>query len=109
MDYPNLNAVPLVIIAAEIGTTADELASRFGDAVTLDAAGIRCVPTERARVLLAAHRAAVKAEAECRAEQARQFQERMVEIDRRNRAQQTAGRPAVSGNALADLMAGDQQ
>ena len=49
MDYPNLNAVPLVIVAAEVGATADELAQRFGDAVTLDAAGLRCVPTERAR------------------------------------------------------------
>ena len=33
----------------------------------------------------------------------------MAELDRRNRAQRTAGRPAVSGNALADLMAGDEQ
>lgn len=56
------NLVPLVTIAAELGTTADRLASRFGDgAVIEDDCGIRCITRERARELIAAHRAAVQA------------------------------------------------
>ena len=111
MDYqPNSNSlVPLVVLALEIGTTADELASRFGDAVTLDAAGIRCVSTERAGIYVAAHRGAQKDEQEILQRQQAEFQARMAELDRRNRAQRTSGRPAVSGNAYADMIAGDQR
>ncbi len=101
--------VPLTLVALEIGASADELAQRFGDDVVYDDAGLRCVPTERARVLLAAHCASQQAEKECLRRQRAEAERRMAELDRRNRAQRIAGRPAVSGNTLADLMAGDQQ
>jgi hypothetical protein len=67
MNYPNSNDVAaLTLVAAEVGATADELASRFGDAVMIDDAGIRCIPTEIACELITAHRAAVQAERERR-------------------------------------------
>ena len=56
MHASNSSTVELVTVAAEIGISADELAQRFGDAVVEDAAGIRCVATDRARAFLADHR-----------------------------------------------------
>jgi hypothetical protein len=60
MNHPN---VPLATIALELGTTADELARRFGDAVVVDdGTGLRCVPAERCREAVNAHRSALQAE-----------------------------------------------
>lgn len=111
VQYSNRNdAVPLNLVAAEVGLSADELAQRLGDAVAFDAVtGLRSISAERCREYLASHRAAQQAEKECLQRQQAEFQARMAELDRRNRAQRIGGRPAVSGNALADLMADDQR
>jgi hypothetical protein len=53
---------PLTLIALEVGGDADALAVKFADAVTLDDAAMRCVPTDTARQYIANHRAAVQAE-----------------------------------------------
>src|SRR5262249_48673671 len=50
--------VPLTVLALELGTTADVLAAKFRDDVTLDDIGIRCVSADTARQFLADHRAA---------------------------------------------------
>ena len=58
----------MVTVAAEIGATADELAARLADDVVVDdVTGLRVVPTQRARVYLAALRAAQQAQADRRA------------------------------------------
>ena len=111
-NYPNSNnAVPLTLVAAEVGLSTDELTQRLGgDAVAFNAVtGLRSISAQRCREYLASHRAAQQAEKECLQRQQAEFQARMAELDRRNRAQRIGGRPAVSGNALADLMAGDQR
>ncbi len=66
--HPNSNSstIALVTVAAEVGIGADELAQRFGDAVIVDAAGVRCISAERAREFITTHRALRQAEAERR-------------------------------------------
>ena len=97
--------VPLVLVGLELGCKVGQLTRRLsGDDVILDSIGMRCITRERARALFAQRDAA-------RAEQARrqaEFQSHMAEVDQRNRAQRTGGRPAVSGNAYADMV-GDQR
>ena len=60
------------------------------------------ISAQRCREYLTSHRAAQQAEKECLQRQQAEFQARMAELDRRNRAQRIGGRPAVSRNALAD-------
>src|SRR3954453_21000388 len=54
--------VQLVLVAAEIGRDADELAVQLGDAVILDVAAIRCVAVAVARDLITTHRRRLKDE-----------------------------------------------
>jgi hypothetical protein len=61
MTDPN-TLIPLATVAAEIGSDADVLAARLGDAVTPDDIGIRCIPADIARDQIARHRAAVQAD-----------------------------------------------
>ena len=100
---------PLTLIAAEIGGDANALAVKFGNAVTLDAAGLRCVPTDAAREFITDHRAAVAAEGDrLRAERdaARQrphpTRERIRAIGRQQEQFDGADVPA-----LGVLLAGD--
>jgi hypothetical protein len=58
------NLVPLTLVALEIGGDASVLAVKLGDAVELDTAGFRCVPTDTARQIITEHRQAVAAEHE---------------------------------------------
>ena len=54
--------VPLVLLAAELGAHAEDLVVQLGDAVLVDHVGLRSVPVDVAKEVLAAHRAAVEAE-----------------------------------------------
>lgn len=60
MSTPPLT--PLTLVALEIGGDAGALAVKFADSVTLDEAGLRCVPTDTAHQFIANHRAAVQAQ-----------------------------------------------
>ena len=61
-NHPVSHSVPLSVVAAEIGTSADELAVRAGNAVIVDeTTGLRSLPAERCRELISAHHAAVQA------------------------------------------------
>jgi hypothetical protein len=51
------NLTPLTLVAAEIRTSADELARRYDDDVVVNDAGLRCVAMERPCVLIAANAA----------------------------------------------------
>jgi hypothetical protein len=55
-----MNHVPLTLIALEVGATADALAARFGDAVTIDGIGLRSVSADAARQFLTDHRASLQ-------------------------------------------------
>jgi hypothetical protein len=106
-QHPQLE--PLVTVAAEIGADADVLAGRLAGAVELNAAGIRCIPTDTARQVIADHRAAVQAmrdrQLARRAEAARRphpIRERVRALQRQQERFAGADVPA-----LAVLMASD--
>jgi hypothetical protein len=98
--------VSLVLVGLELDCNVGQLTTQLSsDDVILDSIGMRCITRERARALFTQRDAA-------RAEQARrqaEFEAHMAELDQRNRAQRIVGRPAVSGNAYLDMVAGDQQ
>jgi hypothetical protein len=49
MNHRPTALTPLTLIAAETGGDADALAVKFADAIRLDDAAMRCVPTDTAR------------------------------------------------------------
>lgn len=60
--------VPLSLVAAELDTSADDLANQFADDVMVDdVTGLRSIPAEVCRVFLADRRAAQQAEQDRRA------------------------------------------
>jgi hypothetical protein len=102
VKYSNTNAVvPLTLVAAEVGMTADELASRFGDAVTEDDAGLRGVTTETA--VHRARRAAQRAERERRAAERVEARRRPNPIRERVRAIAAAQEKFVGGHDMPAL------
>jgi hypothetical protein len=101
---------PLTLIALEIGADADALAVKFADSVTLDDAGMRCVPTDTARHYITDHRAAVAAERERKAAQreaARQQPHPVRERVRALQAAQARWEHVTDVPALAVMTAGD--
>ena len=108
MDDQNNHLVPLVTVAAEIGISADEVAQRLGDSVTVDAAGLRAVAAERARVFLADHRAAQQAQRERAERQQAEFAAKHDAELRRRLQRIRALPPAQDGvPALALMLARD--
>lgn len=58
----NSNPIPLTLVAAEIGMTADHLGERLGTAVITNDIGLRCISSDVARDVIAGHRAALQAQ-----------------------------------------------
>jgi hypothetical protein len=61
MNDKGNDIVPLALIALELGIALDALVSRLGSAIVVDGIGIRCLPTDGARHVVAEHHAAVRA------------------------------------------------
>ena len=104
--HPNSNnSVPLVVLALEVGISADELAARLGDDVVVgDVTGLRSVGGERSRGHLAAVRAAQRAEREraahWQAEFTAKYDQEHHQLMQRVKAIQARGTPLTDGNAI---------
>ena len=99
------NLTPLSLVAAEANTTADELERVFGDHVTIDSAGIRCVPAPVAADHLRRWRQQQQVQAEATAARQAESRRRAGQISARNAAQRRGGIPAgANSSALADVL-----
>jgi hypothetical protein len=111
MNSPNAYLVPLAVIALELEIDVNALAGQFGDAVTIDAAGLRCVEAGRSRAYLANANAARQAERERIQRQAAETAERIDAANAPLRALLSAiqAQPAAEPGtpALAAMIAND--
>jgi uncharacterized protein YhaN len=109
-DHRPTALTPLTLIAAETGGDADTLAVKFADAVTLDGAGLRCVPTDTARQYITDHRAALQAEQNRKAAQREAARQQPHPVRERIRAlqrQQEEWEGSTDVPALAVMTASD--
>lgn len=106
---PNPQLVPLTLVAAEIGGDANALAAKIGDAIVLDGIGLRCLTADRARTVIADHRAAVQAQRDQRRAEVAEARRRPDPLRERvraiARAQERFGGADLP--ALAVMTAGD--
>ena len=104
--------IPVAIVAGEVGADTDELAARLGNAVTLDAIGVRCIPADTAVDLITDHRAALQAERDRKAAQREAARQRPHPVRERIRAlqrQQEEWQGDRDTPALARALAGDPE
>ena len=104
--------IPVAIVAGEVGADTDELAARLGNAVTLDAIGVRCIPADTAVDLITDHRAALQAERDRKAAQREAARQRPHPVRERIRAlqrQQEEWQGDPDTPALARALAGDPE
>ncbi|MCI4674781.1 hypothetical protein [Candidatus Mycolicibacterium alkanivorans] len=98
-----MNTIPIATISAETGVPIQTIAEQLCDAIRLNEAGLRSVPTAVSRRYLDDLRAARQAQAD----QHRTFMARMAELAARHPAR--GGIPASSGSAFADMLGADQR
>jgi hypothetical protein len=102
---PQQDLWPLGILAFELGLGTRDLEHRCNGAVVRNSVGLRCIPSDLVRELVAERDDRLARQRE----RAVQAQAELAELSRRNRELLRGGRPAsVGGTALADLRAGDE-
>ena len=115
MDHPT--AVPIVVIAAEIGQDPSLVAARVADHVVIDPnSGLRCVPAEVARWLINEAARAVAARHErdraaraAQAAQSRPLRERIAARAREQARMRASGQVDPDTPAMALVTGGDKE
>lgn len=110
-----MELIALTLVAAEIGTDAGTLAHRLGDAVVVNAAGLRALPVDRCRAVIDDHHAAAQAASERAAEMAArpgpmdQVRRLVAAIDERDERLRAPGMLDAGMTAFARMQIADHE